>query len=153
MNVIEYCIEEVQRQGHYTLALDGIERVGWMLDAWSYALKYQGELPTMAVIMELGMKVERQKNAGGFRTVGVQVGGSIKPEPVLVRPLLEDLVADLRFGTERESLDFYRRFEEIHPFVDGNGRVGKILLNWLNISLLSPIFPPSDFWGIELRNP
>ena len=32
MTVINYVNEEVRRQGHDTHTLDGIERVGWMLD-------------------------------------------------------------------------------------------------------------------------
>lgn len=35
----------------------------------------------------------------------------------------------------------------------GNGRTGKILLNWLNGTLLNPIFPPADFWGRPIQNP
>jgi fido (protein-threonine AMPylation protein) len=41
----------------------------------------------------------------------------------------------------------------VHPFRDGNGRTGKILLNWLNQSLNAPIFPPSDLFGSPIRNP
>ncbi len=150
MTVIEYVTEEVQRQGHDTRQLDGIERVGWMLEAWSYAIRGRDKLPTMIDTVELGKYIERKKNARGFRRVGVRVGHRICPTPdeVWARlPLLFEHVEDL------EPFSFYRKFELIHPFVDGNGRVGKILLNWLNRMLLNPIFPPNNFWGDEIRNP
>ena len=44
----------------------------------------------------------------------------------------------------------YYNFEKIHPFGDGNGRTGKIILNWLNDSLESPVMPP-NFW--DCSNP
>lgn len=28
---------------------------------------------------------------------------------------------------------FHNRFEHIHPFTDGNGRVGRLVLNWMLI--------------------
>ncbi len=39
MDVIEYVAEKVRRQRHDIETLDGIERIGWMLSAWSYALR------------------------------------------------------------------------------------------------------------------
>jgi hypothetical protein len=41
---------------------------------------------------------------------------------------------------------FYFEYENIHPFVDGNGRSGKILYNYLLGRLDDPVMPP-NFWG------
>ena len=39
----------------------------------------------------------------------------------------------------------YKEFQIIHPFEDGNGRVGKIIYNKLKNSLDNPTFPPIFF--------
>jgi len=40
--------------------------------------------------------------------------------------------------------EFYWGFEKIHPFTDGNGRVGSLLYNFLDCGLSNPEHPPSD---------
>jgi len=144
--VIDYVTEEVYRQGHDIWAIDGIQRVGWMLDAWSYALEYYALRlePTVWDVVMLGKTVERCKNAPGLRRYGVKVGTRICPPWRDVPQLLDRLFEKASTLT---PLHFYKEFELIHPFVDGNGRTGKILLNWLNGTLLDPIFPPDDLWG------
>jgi len=152
-DVITYVREEVERQGHNTYMIDGITRVGWMLRAWSHALDLHDvkcqALPTVDDVIAIGRMVEVAKNKQGLRYVNVGVGAYRAPHHLEVLWRLEAWVQSLPMA----PLDAYRAFEEIHPFVDGNGRTGKILLNWLNDSLLCPIFPPNDFWGRTIRNP
>lgn len=152
MTVIEYVTEEVRRQGHDTEVLDGIERVGWMLDGWRSALLWNAtkDKPDVFDAIDLGQRVEPVKNAGGIRQCGVRVGMRTCPHPKDLTDLLK------RLWQHRDAMtpmEFYKEFEEIHPFVDGNGRTGKILLNWLNGTLLDPIFPPADLFGESILNP
>lgn len=152
MTVIQYVTEEVERQGHDTTALDGIQRVGWMLEAWAYAIgrTYPNLVPAASDAIHIGKLIEPEKNKTGLRTCGVRVGAVVCPPASEIESRLFNL---FRESPRMRPLEFYHRFEEIHPFVDGNGRTGKVLLNWLNGSLLDPVFPPDDFWGRPIRNP
>ena len=147
-DVVDYVREEVSRQGHDVQSLDGIERVGWMLDAWSCALHLKAL--TLEDFVAMGKMVERRKNRNGMRKVNVRVGSRACPDWHDVPKLMEYVFA--RIDT-LDPLDAYRAILEVHPFEDGNGRTSKVALNFKNGTLLSPIFPPADFWGRPIRNP
>ncbi|HJT33805.1 MAG TPA: Fic family protein [Pirellulales bacterium] len=78
----------------------------------------------------------RDKNPGNFRTLQVQIGsgGRFVPPPVHeMRRLMDDL--EHYINTPDEQYDplvrcflVHYQFEAIHPFSDGNGRVGRLLL-------------------------
>ncbi len=151
MNVIEYITEEVRRQGHnLNVPSDGMERVKGMISAWQYAMAMSatGFKPRLTDITVIGSLIEPIKNMTGLRKIPVRVTWQMCPDPKLVQLMLENLC---EHGQSLAPLDFYRRLMEIHPFVDGNGRTGKVVLNWMNGSLAAPIFPPEDFWGSEVR--
>ena len=69
---------------------------------------------------------------GQFRTVGVRVGRHIAPEPALVPILMAELDSFLRdesINPVFKAIWGHIQFETIHPFMDGNGRSGRALVN------------------------
>ena len=76
-----------------------------------------------------------QGDAGRYRTVSVRIGRFVPPAAGqvsgLMRELLEwwDRQAE-KFSPVISSAVLHYRFEEIHPFADGNGRTGRAIALW-----------------------
>jgi len=135
--VIKYCAEEVKRQQAGPL------EVYWMLDAWNYAAEYEGDL-TVDFVVEVARRVEPGDNARGLRRVPVYVGNYVATPVPEVRGKLQTLCEQWE-DTDMAPEEWYREFQLIHPFVDGNGRTGKIVMNWLMGDMEDPQMPPNFF--------
>ena len=83
--------------------------------------------------------------AGRFRGKGeyVRVGTHVAPAPEHVEGLLQDALvhytSDLQSFVSDKIARFHLEFERIHPFNDGNGRIGRVLMNY---QLARLGFPP-----------
>jgi Fic family protein len=83
--------------------------------------------------------------AGRFRSSGeyVRVGTHIAPAPEQVEGLLTEMLvrfaSDLAVHPVERLARVHLTFEHIHPFIDGNGRIGRVVLNYLLYQLG---FPP-----------
>ncbi|MEK7238259.1 MAG: Fic family protein [Nitrospirota bacterium] len=82
--------------------------------------------------------------AGRFRRKGeyVRVGTHIAPAPEHVERMVEEILNEYLGISEAYFIDkiakFHLDFETIHPFCDGNGRIGRALMNYQFLRLGFP---------------
>lgn len=149
ISIVNFCARECKLQ------MSGELSVGWMVEAWRYAQDkgyetggWMDSMPTVDDVLTLGRLVEPHDNLYGFRRCGVQIGYDVKMDwDDIPRQMVNLMESDFSVFTPAE---FFKAYEEIHPFVDGNGRTGQILYNWLNGTLNRPEWAP-NFWGDPRR--
>jgi Fic family protein len=93
-----------------------------------------------------------ERYVGTIRNEQGWIGGNDPTDAHLVTPPPEELDAlldDLIHYITRDDTDpvaqagiAHAQFEIIHPFADGNGRVGRVLVSWILTRRLSLITPP-----------
>jgi Fic family protein len=145
VRALEYGLQEVGRDGIRALTVDLIKELHARLMEGVRAYGAPpGELRT------------RQNWIGGVRIYDAKF---VPPPPARVLECLQDLVNVLQYVPDEE--DFFEvplvmrmaivhaQFETIHPFLDGNGRVGRILLP---LMLAAEGYPPVYLAGFLKAN-
>jgi len=119
-------------------------------EAFDYvvSLVQQNEPLTERIIKEIHYLVlaDKKEDRGIYRRIPVTImGAAHEPvQPYLIQPKMEQLLSD--YSNDEAHIvsrlaRFHIEFEAIHPFIDGNGRTGRLLVN---LELMKAGFPPID---------
>lgn len=132
------------------------------VDAMSFATSAVGKSDSISLglLLEVHRRLlatsRHKEHAGQIRTRQNWIGGSgfnpcsaefVPPPPELVKGLLQDLCAFCNEDTlpaVAQAAIAHAQFETIHPFADGNGRVGRALIHMVlrRRALISRTIPP-----------
>jgi Fic family protein len=91
-------------------------------------------------IHRLILKSIDAENAGKYRSVPVRISGSehLPPEPYLIEKRMEDYF--INYSVSKKKLhpiilaaNVHEHLVNIHPFIDGNGRTSRLLMNFILI--------------------
>jgi hypothetical protein len=134
LTIVRFCANECARQQ------SGETSVTNMVEAYLKVLSHRSNFDC-GFVVELAYIIEPIANANGLRHQPVRFANG----NVVKAPTIQSFQRLMYFGFDSccvSASEFYQEFETLHPFNDGNGRVGAILFNLLNDTLSDPIVPP-----------
>ena len=106
--------------------------IDMIIDSASYALS-ESFIKQLHLVLKSGTTDSRLDwfAVGDYKKIPNEVGGNDTTAPEKVAKEMKALISDYNRMKQKsfdELLDFHYRFESIHPFQDGNGRVGRLIL-------------------------
>lgn len=121
-------------------------------EAWQYLVS-QPEINPDVIrethhILMRNQKTLLPEEVGQFRTQEIRIGGHLGEHFAFVPGLIEEWCQKTNELVKNKSplewRDQHVSYEKIHPFIDGNGRTGRMFMNWHRLKIDLPILIVKD---------
>jgi fido (protein-threonine AMPylation protein) len=134
-------VETLEVEG-YARAADWVYREAPNHEGVPVAVISEIHRRAMSLVWEVDPPATRDR-PGGFRKGGVRIRAVPVSEPSAINADLQDWSRSTRDARDHpiaRAAAHHAWFERIHPFIDGNGRVGRLVLNFM---LIQRGYPPA----------
>ena len=155
-------IEEFLTESNAIEVVFGRDALKDAMKAWDYLSSKRFLTPEVILATHnFLMRNLRPDIAGNWRTCAVFIGGEKKTFEstqriegqverfCLAMSITAAEIVSNTMDKERLTKDAHVIFEEIHPFEDGNGRVGRLIYLWHRMNLMLPIHIIHADWPDE----
>jgi len=126
----EYELKEAQSAWKHLISQDKLDDL--VIKKAHYLLMKNAELPSRSI--------------GYYRQLPVWIGGKEAPNFTAIPNSMAIWFKACNYlpvskykDKAKEIKTMHINFEKIHPFIDGNGRIGRMLLNWQRVKLGLPV--------------
>jgi fido (protein-threonine AMPylation protein) len=120
-------------------AINHSEAIDYLYDLVARRMDFNERV--LKELHHLVLKGIDRENAGKYRNVPVRIGGAsfVPAQPYLVPKLMEDVFV---FYVENKDImhpvvlaaEMHERIVTVHPFIDGNGRTSRLVMNLILLS-------------------
>lgn len=102
------------------------------IEAWKFCIE-QPKLTTAVILQTHRLLMKNQKiwedDKGRFRSIMVYIGGHAALNAVHISGAIQTWCRKMK-KLPADWQKMHVEYEAIHPFIDGNGRTGRIFMNW-----------------------
>jgi Fic family protein len=132
---------DIDREEYYETIFSIFPEISGHALALEYILRHYKEEISIKHILKIHELLTKglveDKYCGKFRDIPVYIGGHEALHPVAIKNAMDNFIYkcnNIKLNA-KVIWELHNNFERVHPYVDGNGRTGRLILQYLRLHI------------------